>query len=261
MGSGVTALQTASPPGRGADAGPVPRRGLEAGSVPPTRGWAGAGPGGGGGAGTGRVHWQGQGRGGGGGTPGGLMMDHRKASGSKFLLAAPVSTTEAPGLTLLFNGVSDTFSAGSDLQTGARHVPHQPTSGVLLRLTGQVRPNSPPPPPPCVTFRRVTVSLKGPGQSSVLPFACCVGSLHYVSRCGRCSCWCRFRVRGAQWLVCRGCAGCGGMCRLRVSGAQWLAYWGCAGCCGGRLTVLAVHTPPSSGRPQLARRRPRKFLV
>ena len=27
---------------------------------------------------------------------------------------------------------------------------------------------------------------------------------------------------------------------------------GCAGCCGGRLTVIAVRTPPSSGRPQPA---------
>ena len=76
------------------------------------------------------------------------------------------------------------------------------------------------PPPPRVTFRRVVVSLRGPGQSPVLPFACCVGSLLSVGRCGRCSCWCRFRVRGAQWLVCWGCAGCRGMCRLRVSGAQ-----------------------------------------
>ena len=31
--------------------------------------------------------------------------------------------------------------------------------------------------PPCVTFRRVAVSLQGPGQSPVLPFACCVRSL------------------------------------------------------------------------------------
>ena len=77
-----------------------------------------------------------------------------------------------------------------------------------------------PPPPPCVTFRRVAVSLRGPGQSPVLPFACCVGSLRSVGRCGRCSCRCRFRVRGAQSLVCRGCAGCGGMCRLRVSGTN-----------------------------------------
>ena len=74
--------------------------------------------------------------------------------------------------------------------------------------------------PPRVTFRRVVVPLRGPGQSPVLHFACCVGSLRSVGRCGRCSrCW-RFRVRGAQSLVCRGCAECGGMCRLRVSGAQ-----------------------------------------
>ena len=52
--------------------------------------------------------------------------------------------------------------------------------------------------PPCVTFRRVAVSLRGPGQSPDLPFACCVGSLHFLSRCGRCSCWCCFRVRGAH---------------------------------------------------------------
>ena len=55
-----------------------------------------------------------------------------------------------------------------------------------------------PPPPPCVTFRRVVAPLRGPGQSPVLPFACCAGSLRSVGRCGRCSCWCRFRVRGAQ---------------------------------------------------------------
>ena len=52
--------------------------------------------------------------------------------------------------------------------------------------------------PPCVTFRRVVAPLRGPGRSSVLPFACCVGSLLSVGRCGRCSRWCRFRVRGAQ---------------------------------------------------------------
>ena len=75
-------------------------------------------------------------------------------------------------------------------------------------------------PPPPVTFRRIVVPLRGPGQSPVRPFACCVGSLRSVGRCGRCSCWCRFRVRGAQSLVCRSRAGCGGMCRLRVSSAQ-----------------------------------------
>ena len=74
-----------------------------------------------------------------------------------------------------------------------------------------------PPPPPCVTFRRVVAPLRGPGRSPVLPFACCVGLLLSVGRCGRCSCWCRFRVRGAQWLV---CWGCGMVCRWRVSGAQ-----------------------------------------
>ena len=74
---------------------------------------------------------------------------------------------------------------------------------------------------PRVTFRLVVVPLRGPGQSPVLPFACCVGSLRSVGRCGRwCSCWCCFRVRGAQYLVCWGCAECGRMCRLRVSGAQ-----------------------------------------
>ena len=52
--------------------------------------------------------------------------------------------------------------------------------------------------PPCVTFRLVVAPLRGPGQSPVLPFACCVGSLRSVGRCGRCSCWCRFRVRRAQ---------------------------------------------------------------
>ena len=51
---------------------------------------------------------------------------------------------------------------------------------------------------PLVTFRLVVVSLRGPRQSPALPFACCVGSLLSVGRCGRCSCWCRFRVHGAQ---------------------------------------------------------------
>ena len=57
---------------------------------------------------------------------------------------------------------------------------------------------------PCVTFRRVVVPLRGPGRSPVLPFACCVRSLRSVGRCSRCSCWCRFRVREAQSLVCWG---------------------------------------------------------
>ena len=71
---------------------------------------------------------------------------------------------------------------------------------------------------PCVTFRLVVAPLRGSGQSPVLPFACCIRLLLSVGRCGRC--WCRFRVRGAQWLVCWGYAECGKVCRLRVSGAQ-----------------------------------------
>ena len=46
-----------------------------------------------------------------------------------------------------------------------------------------------------MTFRLVVAPLRGPGRSPVLPFACCVGSLLSVGRCGRCSCWCRFSVR------------------------------------------------------------------
>ena len=38
----------------------------------------------------------------------------------------------------------------------------------------------PVPLPPCVTFRRVVAPSRGPGQSPVLPFACCVGSLLVV---------------------------------------------------------------------------------
>ena len=52
--------------------------------------------------------------------------------------------------------------------------------------------------PSCVTFRRVAVFLRGLGQSPVLPFACCVGSILSDGRCGGCSLWCRFRVSGAQ---------------------------------------------------------------
>ena len=60
------------------------------------------------------------------------------------------------------------------------------------------RPSPTATPPLCVTFRLVVAPLRGPGRSPVLPFACCVGSLRSVGRCGRCSCWCRFRVRGAR---------------------------------------------------------------
>ena len=101
---------------------------------------------------------------------------------------------------------------------------------------------------PCVTFRRVVVSLRGPGQSPVLPFACCVGSLCSVSRCGRCSAgvvsafaepsgWCTGAV-----LDVVGCAVC-----ASAAPSSW-RIGGCAGCCGGRLTVFAVHVPLSTHR-------------
>ena len=102
-------------------------------------------------------------------------------------------------------------------ERGCDRCPGHETLGIIREREGS-EPYTPP--PPRVTFRRVVAPLRGPGQSPALPFACCVGSLRSDGRCGRCSCWCRFRVRGAQWLVCWGCAECGGMCRLRVSGAQ-----------------------------------------
>ena len=96
---------------------------------------------------------------------------------------------------------------------GHRFVCTGPAGARGVRLRGFERQVNPP--PPRVTCRRVAAPLRGPGQSPVLPFACCVGSLRSVGRCGRCSCWCRFRFCGAPS---RGCAGCGGMGRLRVSG-------------------------------------------
>ena len=46
--------------------------------------------------------------------------------------------------------------------------------------------------PPSLTFCPVVVPLRGPGQSPVLPVACCARSLRFVGRCGRPG---RFRVR------------------------------------------------------------------
>ena len=85
-----------------------------------------------------------------------------------------------------------------------------------LELTCQASPVLVPPPPlvkatplslvPCAHWEAYPLcdipsgccSFTGPGRSPVLPFACCVGSLLSVGRCGQCSCWCRFRVCGAQ---------------------------------------------------------------
>ena len=78
--------------------------------------------------------------------------------------------------------------------------PLSPPPGHCLPFPGggmAARARRPDPPPPCVTFRRVAVSPRGPGQSPVPPSVCCVGALRFVGSCGLCSCWCRFRVRGA----------------------------------------------------------------
>ena len=102
-------------------------------------------------------------------------------------------------------------------------------------------PTSHPPPPPC-GIPSGCCFFSGPWTLTRSSLR--VGSLRSVGRCGRCSCWRHFRVRGAQWLVCRGCAGCGG-CRLCGSGAQQLAHRGCAGgCCG-----LPSPRPPSPTAP------------
>ena len=55
-----------------------------------------------------------------------------------------------------------------------------------------------PPIPRCVTFLRVAVSLRGPRQSPVLPFTCCVDSMLSDGRCGRRSLWRHFRASGVQ---------------------------------------------------------------
>ena len=117
-------------------------------------------------------------------------------------------------------------------------------------------------PPPCVTFRLVVVPLRGPGRSPVLPFACCVGALRSVGRCDWCSCWWRFRVRGAPSLVCWGCAECGMVCRLRVSGAPHQGqtsregekdiWWTARTARGGTGHLGLTHTETQRGRLRTA---------
>ena len=117
--------------------------------------------------------------------------------------------------------------------------PHPSVHGSACHKCPEPFQAAPPPPPPRVTFRLVVVSLRGPGRSPALPFACCVGSLRSVGRCSLCSRWCRFRVRGAQWLVCRGCARCGGMCRASAPPT--------VGCRCGTLTLT---TQPKAAKRQ-----------
>ena len=97
---------------------------------------------------------------------------------------------------------------------------------------------SAPPPPPRVTFRRVVVSLRGPGQS---PAA--AGAPASVSAFAEPSSWCAGAV-----LNVAGCAVC-----ASAAPSSWRTG-GCAGCCGGRLTVFAV---PTHLRPQAVHNLPR----
>ena len=70
---------------------------------------------------------------------------------------------------------------GTFLRRG--EIPPRPLS---LQRCGQITSEvARSPRPPCVTCRLVAVSLRGPRQSPVLPFACCVGSMLSDNRCGR----------------------------------------------------------------------------
>ena len=78
---------------------------------------------------------------------------------------------------------------------GARRAPPDPLYHIgFLQPTnkrGKVKTNgkSDPRPSPRVTPRSVGLQFLSGAleQSPVLPFACCVGSLHSDGRCGRCS--------------------------------------------------------------------------
>ena len=90
--------------------------------------------------------------------------------------------------------------------THTRHIQAQPylPPTALVGVQGKAalwRTAPPRPPAPRLTFRRVAVSVRGPGQSPVLPFACCVGSMLSDGRCGLCSLWCCFRISGARQLA------------------------------------------------------------
>ena len=113
-------------------------------------------------------------------------------------LSAIATITLAPRLVFLHRHCDpDTSPSPSPIPSLPLNV--TPTLMLSLTPTLTVTPVAPhADPSPCVTFRLVVVSLRGPGRSPVLPSACCVGSLLSFGRCGRCSCWCRFRVRGAQ---------------------------------------------------------------
>ena len=162
--------------------------------------------------------------GGGGGPPAGGVGVGVEGAGSKQTAGGGTQLSpngRGPIIVSRWGGGGGQWSPCTPLPLGVPPTPppaisHSQGSGVWRMLTtpsdvppasphwGHSVNRSPGAPPPRVTFRRVVVPLQGPGRSPVLPFACCVGSLCSVGRCGRCSCWCRFRVHGAQSLVYRG---------------------------------------------------------
>ena len=78
----------------------------------------------------------------------------------------------------------------------------------------------------CVTFRRVVTPLRGPGQSPILPFACCVRSMRSV---------------GSAAAACVP----DGVVSTLAGPSGWRTG-GCAGCCGGGLRSL-LPTPRFRG--------------
>ena len=95
----------------------------------------------------------------------------------------------------------------------------------------------------CVLSAAAAGAPAGVVSAFAEPRGWCAGAVLDVAGCAVCasaepSSWCAGAV-----LDVAGCA----VCASAVP-SSW-RIGGCAGCCGGRLTVFAVHTPPSSGRP------------
>ena len=126
------------------------------------------------------------------------------------------------GVVLLGAGLFLVFAAHSPAHSG-----HPPTASP--RFHGYV-------------FRQVAVSSRCPGQSPVLPFACCVGSLCSDRRFGLCSYWCLpepsswhtgvVLVGTTLWLmvasgVCSLVVDAGGTCTSVVSWVVYAPQWLC----------------------------------
>ena len=74
-------------------------------------------------------------------------------------------------------------------------------------LSKKNRHSEMPPPPPAYVGRSTATRVNNPGRPR--------GRAALSVPRGRCSRWCRFRVHGAQSLVCRGCAEWGMVCQRR----------------------------------------------